>query len=79
MTPDYVRSLPLDDFNDLWLAITTIEAQDMLSQISVNSYPHTNDQSRKKLIAQLEKKAYPFKNKTKTISNKELFKILSQR
>lgn len=59
-----------------WKAIPVIEAQQSLAQITSISFPDLKPQAREKLIKQLNKAAYPFKNKGSAISNEELAKKL---
>ena len=64
-----------------WNAITVIEAQQMLNQISVSSFYQMDQKNRTALIKKLNKEAYPqhLSKKVETISNKRLAELLGAR
>lgn len=77
-TLDQVESLDIDNFDQYWLAITTIEAQNMLNSIDVDCYRHLSNSDREKARLRLSKLAFPdtFKE-PKAVDNNRLAKILS--
>jgi len=64
-----------------WNAITVIEAQQMLNQISVSSFSQMDQKNRTALIKKLNKEAYPthLSKKSEPISNKRLAELLGAR
>lgn len=77
-TDKYLKGLDIDTFEDYWLAITCIEAQEMLKAFDVSAWPTMKKSQREKLHKALFKKAYPASFKrAKQVSNDDLAKILS--
>lgn len=73
-------SMSSDDFETYWLAITPIEAQNMLMQMRVADYPHLTKNDRTKSHKELWKLAYPKfsdADSDKSVSTRELAKILA--
>ena len=60
----------------LWLAITQIEAQEILSKLSVADWPNMKKEARAKRHRDLFKMAYPEKNSKKAITPNDLARIL---
>ena len=48
-----------DVFHQYWLAITVVEAQDMLKQMQISDYPHLKKEDRKRVYSSIQKQAYP--------------------
>ena len=72
-----VLALDIDTFEQMWLAVTTLEAREMLNQMTANDWPKMKESARKKLHSELSKEAYPASLKpTKVISNAELARVL---
>lgn len=63
--------------NNLWDCITVIEAQNLLTSLTIADWPNMKKEGREKLHRSLSRKAYPdtFKGKKK-VSLEELDKIL---
>jgi hypothetical protein len=77
-TYDYVQSIPIDDYFDLWQAITQLEAQENLMQMTIMDYPKMRKDDRKKLHRKFRRMAYPSTGKN-AISASEMKKILESR
>lgn len=77
LTPWQVKKLPVTTANQMWLAITPIEARELLNQIVVTSYPNLDKNKRRDLVGKLEKQA-TVKEKTKSVElkNEDLDKWL---
>jgi hypothetical protein len=58
-TYEHLKSLDVDTFEQYWLAITTIEAQNILNLIDVEVFRHLKTSDRDKLHRSLTEKAYP--------------------
>ncbi len=56
---DDIKSMDADSFHQYWLAITTIEAREMLQQIKISAYPHTKTGDQSSLHKSLSDQAYP--------------------
>lgn len=56
-----LMEMQADTFHQYWLAITAIEAQDMLKQMQIADYPHLKKEDRKKVYNSIHKQAYPVK------------------
>lgn len=76
-TNDQIEDLPIDLFENYWSAITVIEAQEMLKNLTIQDWTKMKNSSREKLHRQLHRDAYPASfNEVKQVSNDELAKIL---
>lgn len=51
--------MPATDFNDLWEAITVIEAQEILTQLRIADWPNMKKSERTTFHRKLISKAYP--------------------
>jgi uncharacterized membrane protein len=68
----------MEDFEVLWQAITRIEAQNTLVELSVQDWSHLKKEQRQKLHKQLHKQAYPeLYEKKKPQSTKDIFNMLA--
>lgn len=77
LTPCQVEKLPVTTANQMWLAITPIEARELLNQIVVTSYPNLDKNKRRDLVGKLEKQAtVKEKSKSAEIKNEDLDKWL---
>lgn len=78
-TLEYVKGLPIDEFNKAWDAITVIEAQDMLVKMSIAEYPNLDGKNKSARHKKIYKLAYPntFK-KRKVLSTKDLAGMLGK-
>jgi hypothetical protein len=77
LTPNEVQSLNARTAQELWLAITKLEATEMRNQIIVSSYPNLKPEDRKKLIRSIEQQMKVEDNKPKSeFSNEDLAKWL---
>lgn len=68
-------------FHQYWLAITALEARDMLQQMKVSAYPHTKKEDQTNLHKSLISQAYPrhLENKDEVfLTPKELAKQLGK-
>ena len=64
---------------DYWLAITPIEAQKALVDLTVSSYPHSAKSDRERIHRDLYKKAYPVELTTnEQIDIKDYFNQIGQ-
>lgn len=54
-----MRQLPVSDAHDYWLAITQIEAQDILIKLRISDWPNMKSSERRKWHRELYKMAYP--------------------
>jgi hypothetical protein len=59
MNPGEVLSLSLEIDWILWESITVIEAQEMLKDLTVSSFPNYSKQEKSKLHRKLHRQAYP--------------------
>lgn len=67
-----VNNLDPEDAEGLWLAITQIEAQDLLMQLRVADYPHMKDGGRSRIHREWHKLAYPrTQERLNSLSTKE--------
>ena len=68
-----MAALDLDTAESYWLAITQIEAQQLLLQLSVSQYPWMKKESQKRLHRQWHRLAYPeTHDETKALTTAEL-------
>lgn len=76
-THDQLMSLSIDELNNYWQAITSIEAQELLKKLTVVDWPNMKKSQREKLHRQLYGDAYPatFKE-TRKVSNLDLARVL---
>lgn len=73
----FIEELDVESFQKYWDAITIIEAQEMLNQITVADWPHMKKGSREKLHKGLYRKAYPsIFREQKQVSMDDLARIL---
>lgn len=78
LTPDQVRELSAATAGQMWLAITRLEAEEMLRELVVVNSVNLEKDKKKRLIADLEnkiKKTGP-SQKSPEVSNEELDKFL---
>jgi hypothetical protein len=69
--------MPIELFNQMWLAITVIEAQEALARRGEAAWPHISQAKRDEIHKELFTKAYPATmNKEKPVDLKELFNRL---
>jgi hypothetical protein len=61
----------------MWLAITQIEAQEILGKLTIADWPNMKQEKRSEKHAELKKLAYPVSNK-KPITVKDLARILGR-
>lgn len=64
LTPKQVRELDAHTSNQLWLAITPLEAQEIQNAMMVSAYPHLSKEKAKEISSKVNKK-------TKVDSGKE--------
>jgi len=61
--------MPVNVFDEYYMAITTLEAQEMLVEMRLSDYPNMKKNDRSKLHRQMFKLAYP---KTETASSQDV-------
>lgn len=69
-----IEALDYEDFNQYWLAITMIEAQEALVTMTLSDYPNMKDKDRKKLHKDMHSKAY-FKQEERVVKVEDLQNI----
>ena len=69
-----LETLPFEEFNQFWLAITMIEAQEALVKMTLTDYPNMKDRDRKKLHKEMHSKAY-FKEEERVVKVEDLQNI----
>jgi hypothetical protein len=57
MSPDEVRNLDAHTLQEMWLAITNIEAREIINQLIVSSYPELETSKRKSVMSDLERQS----------------------
>lgn len=60
-----VDELTQEDFNKYWNAIIPLEAQELLTNLTLHDFPHLKKEKRSKVHKQLHKQAFPFQHKSK--------------
>jgi len=76
---DDLVNLPDRQLGIMWQAITVIEAQEQLKQMSVADWPNMKKNSREKIHKELFQKAYPKdQSKKNFITPQQLQKILGR-
>lgn len=76
--PHEIENLDIETFNDLWLAITTIEAQEQLLAIQAAGFSSMKESTRKKVEKDLRKQAeLSIDENKKEVTMKDLGKILA--
>jgi hypothetical protein len=79
MSVDEARNMPVEIADQFWLAITQIEAQEMLIAMKVSDFPHLKKQSRESLGREIHKQAYPASfEKPKALSGKALEALINR-
>ncbi len=75
-----VCEMPASIFNEFWESITVIEAQNMLTRMTVADYPHVKKEDRTKIHRKLYKLAHPdlFESEEKAISVSDIGKVLGR-
>lgn len=68
-----------DDFNDLWEAITVIEAQEILTALRVADWPNMKQDARRGFHRKLMSKAYPGGGGVQARSTEDIARILGAR
>jgi hypothetical protein len=77
LTPDYVDSMPEEEAEILWQAITRIEAEQMLIQMKLADFPHMKKEARENFQRRMWLKAYPDSQESRPLSFQELDGILN--
>lgn len=76
-TDGQIDQLSVDKIDLYWQAITTIEAQEMLKQLTVSDWPHLKQNQRETIHRRLFQDAYPASFKeTKQLETADLARIL---
>ncbi len=79
-THDYIDGLNVEVSEEYWQAITMIEAQEMLKQMTVANAPYMKPQQYKNLHKSLHKQAYPKTHSGEApIGPQDLAKLLGAR
>ena len=68
-----------ETLNKMWQAITVIEAQEQLKLLNALDWPNMKKENRTKLHKELSKLAYPDSKVKKSITTKDLSKLLGGR
>ena len=55
LTPELIDEMSVIEFDQYWLSITKIEAQEMLIDLTIADYPHLTPPRRKELYNKLKK------------------------
>lgn len=67
-----IRNLDAQTAQDLWLAITKLEARELQNQILVSSYPNMKPEEKKRVVRSLEQQTKSGENVSRPMSNSEL-------
>lgn len=59
LDPEKCFRMPIEFFNQMWLAITVIEAQEAIQARNVAGWPYVSKADREKIHKDLFKEAYP--------------------
>ena len=73
---EYIESLPYRIALEYFEAITVIEAQNFLADLTKADYPNLKKEDRRKIHREMHNKAYPYEEQ-KPVSAKEMARILS--
>jgi hypothetical protein len=65
------------EFESLWLAITQIEAQEMIKEFQIADYPHLKAKDKSRVYKDIHKLAYP-DNVEKVMDAKTVASILKR-
>ena len=78
--PSEILNLDNDLFNQLLIAIPSLEAHEQLMALKVSDYQHMNDSARRKLFKALNKLANPtiIKEEQKALKMEDLNEILNR-
>jgi hypothetical protein len=72
-----VLELSIDDFDQLWLSITTIEAREMLNRVTIADFPNMKQSARERVFKDLSDDAFPSSMRpVKQVSTSDLAKLL---
>ena len=77
MSLEEIDNMEVLEFNQLWNAITMIEAQAMLTDLTVQDYPHLKKQKRTQIHRKLSNLAYPARKK-ELMTTKEIAEYLNR-
>ena len=77
MNLDRIESMDAIEFNEYWGAITMIEAQAMLTDLTIQDYPHLKKHKRNQIHRKLSSLAYPEK-KRELMTTKEIADYLNR-
>ena len=55
LNPELLDEMTVIDFDQYWLAITKIEAQEMLIELTIADYPHLKPMRRRELYNKLKR------------------------
>lgn len=55
LTPELIDEMSVIEFDQYWLSITKIEAQEMLIDLTIADYPHLTPPRRKELYNKLKR------------------------
>jgi hypothetical protein len=69
-------NMEVDVFTAYWNAITAIEAQEMLVEMTLHDWPKMKKNSRTELHRKIHKQAYPYLE-ARTITPQELARMLN--
>jgi hypothetical protein len=79
MSLSEIENTDSDKIESLWLAITSIEAQEQLKKLSVADWPNMKKAARTKMHKELFSKAYPSEIKKKNyITADQMQKLLGK-
>lgn len=79
MSLSEIEDTDSDRIESLWLAITTIEAQDQLKKLTVADWPNMKKAARTKMHKELFSKAYPSEIKKKNyVTADQMQKLLGR-
>jgi hypothetical protein len=74
-----IEDSPTEKIDSLWLAITQIEAQEQLKQMTIADWPNMKKAARTKLHKELHSQAYPSELRKKNyITPEQLQKVLGR-
>jgi len=74
-----IETVDSERVESLWQAITVIEAQEQLKQMSIADWPNMKKQQRSKIHKELFKQAYPSEIRKKNyITPEDLGKVLGR-
>ena len=74
LSPEQLDEMPVTEFNQYWLAITKIEAQEMLLNLTISDYPQLKPARRREIFDNL--KRHSSNEEPKLLTNADIAEAL---